>query len=240
MDLRGGELVGVAGLEGSGQREFLKALFFARHRTAGQVEKAGRLAYVTGDRGKEGVFPLWSIFDNMSLVEVAKSRLFRGLDLRALAEKVGQLVREALHQGARRRTRPSWPSPAGTSRRSWSPGRSSPTRTWSCSTTRPRASTSGPSTRCDALFREAAEGGKLVIWYSTEDEELEVCSRVLVFRYGRIVKELAGPEVTKQRIIEASFAGEDTAGAQGGGGAAPAAPRADCWSPSRPCWRCSC
>ncbi len=60
-----------------------------------------------------------------------------------------------------------------------------------------------------ALFREAAEAGKLVVWYSTEDEELEACSRVLVFRYGRIVKELATGQATKQRIIEASFAGED-------------------------------
>lgn len=208
VDLRGGELVGVAGLEGSGQREFLKALFFSRRRTAGQVEKAGRLAYVTGDRGKEGVFPLWSIFDNMSLVEVTKSRLFRGLDLRTLAEKVrswfGKLAIKAPDAGT-----PIMALSGGNQQKVLVARAlladadvivlDDPTKGVDVGTKR----------QMYALFREAAAAGKLVLWYSTEDEELEVCSRVLVFRYGRIVKELAGPEITQQRIIEASFAGEE-------------------------------
>ena len=67
----------------------------------------------------------------------------------------------------------------------------------------------GTKRQMHGLFREAASNGKLVLWYSTEDEELEYCSRVLVFRYGQIVKELTGGEISKNRIIEASFGGED-------------------------------
>ena len=207
VDLRGGELVGVAGLEGSGQREFLQAIYFARRRGV-EVERAGSIAYVTGDRAKEGVFPLWNIFDNMSLVEVGKSPLFRPLDLRRLAGKVaswfGRLAVKA--------PGPDTPIVAlsGGNQQKVLVARAlladadvivldDPTKGVDVATRR----------QMYALFREAAEAGKLVVWYSTEDEELEACSRVLVFRYGRIVKELAGAEATKQRIIEASFAGED-------------------------------
>ena len=208
VDLRGGELVGVAGLEGGGQREFLQAVYFARHRTAGQVQKAGRMAYVTGDRAKEGVFPLWSILDNMSVVEVGKAGLFRKLDLRQLAGKVGGwFTRLAI-----KAPDPGTPVVAlsGGNQQKVLVARAlladadiilldDPTKGVDVGTKR----------QMYALFREAAERGKLVVWYSTEDEELESCSRVLVFRYGRIVKELCGEEATKGRIIEASFAGED-------------------------------
>ena len=208
LHLRGGELVGVAGLEGSGQREFLRAIFFAKRRQAGQVEKKGRFAYVTGDRSKEGVFPLWSIFDNMSLVEVTKSPLFARLDLGGLATKVGTWFSKL----AIKAKDPSAATVAlsGGNQQKVLVARAlladadiivldDPTKGVDVGTKR----------QMYALFREAAEAGKLVIWYSTEDEELESCSRILVFRYGRIVRELAGSDATKQRIVEASFAGED-------------------------------
>jgi ribose transport system ATP-binding protein len=208
VHLHGGELVGVAGLEASGQREFLRALYFARHRGGGQVAKAGRLAYVTGDRSKEGIFPLWSILDNMSLVEVGKSHLFRGLDLRALAEKVGHWFGKLSIKA------PGADTPivalSGGNQQKVLVARALLAEADVIVLDDPTKGVDvGTKHQMRGLFREAAESGKLVLWYSTEDAELEICSRVLVFRYGRIVKELAGPEVTKQRIIEASFAGED-------------------------------
>jgi ribose transport system ATP-binding protein len=87
-EFRSGELVGIAGLDGSGQREFLRTLFFTRGTAKGTVQKTGRLAYVTGDRKKEGVFPMWPIFDNMAIVEINQAPLFGKLDLRGLAAKV--------------------------------------------------------------------------------------------------------------------------------------------------------
>ena len=144
----------------------------------------------------------------MSLVEVGKSRLFRGLDLRALAEKVGHWFGKLSIKA------PDADTPivalSGGNQQKVLVARALLAEADVVVLDDPTKGVDvGTKHQMRGLFREAAEGGKLVIWYSTEDGELEACSRVLVFRYGRIVKELAGPEVTKQRIIEASFAGED-------------------------------
>ena len=205
VDLRGGELVGVAGLDGSGQREFLRALFFTKGRAGGQVEKAGNLAYVTGDRKKEGIFPLWPVSDNMSIVELNKFPLFRVLDLSALAEKVYHWF-ESLSVKA---PGPKTPilSLSGGNQQKVLVARAllaeadvvildDPTKGVDVGTKR----------QMHDLFREAVAKGKLVLWYSTEDEELEYCSRVLVFRYGQIVKELTGGKSARTRSSRPALA----------------------------------
>ena len=69
MVVHKGEIVGISGLAGSGQQELLQAIYSARK----HIGKAGKngvklnstIAYVSGDRTKEGVFPLWSIKNNI-------------------------------------------------------------------------------------------------------------------------------------------------------------------------------
>jgi ribose transport system ATP-binding protein len=207
VEFRSGELVGVSGLDGNGQREFLKALFFTRGTTKGAVEKAGHLAYVTGDRKKEGVFPMWPIFDNMSIVEINKASLFGRLDLGGLAAK----VREWYANLSIKAEGPGTPilSLSGGNQQKVLVARAlladadviildDPTKGVDV----------GTKAQMHQLFKKAAENGKLLIWYSTEDEELVCCSRVLVFRYGQIIEELKNGAISKDRIIEASFHGE--------------------------------
>ncbi len=57
------------------------------------------------------------------------------------------------------------------------------------------------------LIRALASGGMAVLVISSEPEELpDLCDRVLVMAEGRVVSELAGPALTRQRIITASYA----------------------------------
>ena len=210
VEFRGGELVGIAGLDGNGQREFLKALFFTRGSDKGAMEKAGRLAYVAGDRKKEGVFPMWSISDNMSIVEIDKAPLFGKLDLRALTAKVREWYTNLSIKAEGPHT--AILSLSGGNQQKVMVARAlladadviildDPTKGVDV----------GTKEQMHHLFKKAAENGKLLIWYSTEDEELVSCSRVLIFRYGQIVEELKSGAVSKDRIIEASFRGEHLA-----------------------------
>jgi ribose transport system ATP-binding protein len=57
----------------------------------------------------------------------------------------------------------------------------------------------------DALDR-AAQGGTAILIGSTDYEQLaQLCHRVLVFARGRVVAELTGADLTKDRIAEACF-----------------------------------
>jgi ribose transport system ATP-binding protein len=64
LTARKGEIVGLAGLAGHGQAEALARFYFSR---SGNIRKvrAPEVAFVAGDRGRDGVLPLWSILKNL-------------------------------------------------------------------------------------------------------------------------------------------------------------------------------
>jgi ribose transport system ATP-binding protein len=58
-----------------------------------------------------------------------------------------------------------------------------------------------------ALVRQAADAGVYVLCASSDYEQLAlICDRVLVFGRGRVARQLVGAQVTKERIIEQSYA----------------------------------
>jgi len=77
FNIKGGEIIGLAGLEGSGQKELLRAIYANRRSHDARLSSAGRVAYVTGDRRKEGNFHLWSILQNMTISRLAFGKLLK-------------------------------------------------------------------------------------------------------------------------------------------------------------------
>jgi len=76
----GGQILGLTGLEGNGQLDLLQEIFrCGRKRAKSGISIKGRVAYVAGDRKKEGIFPLWSILDNQVVTKAANTNLFRYL-----------------------------------------------------------------------------------------------------------------------------------------------------------------
>lgn len=217
--LTSGEIVGIAGLEGSGQQELLRTLYRPNLRQQGAIERHGRLAYVTGDRAKEGIFPLWSITNNLSVSKLAATGLARPVDLRRERSDVeGWLDRLGVVSAG-----PKTPilSLSGGNQQKILIARAlladadiilldDPTRGVDI----------GTKEQLYELLREAASRGKLILWYSTDDEELTQCQRVLVMRNGYIVDDLRQPELSKAAIVEASFtrAPNDQAPALAGAG----------------------
>jgi ABC-type sugar transport system ATPase subunit len=108
FDLHRGEILGVAGLIGSGRTELGKCLFGVRHPQAGTVEVLGQpvhirhpadaialgLVYLPEERKQEGIFPLLSITENMAVPTLAR---FQGL----LGLRFNEMVREVLAHAAR-------------------------------------------------------------------------------------------------------------------------------------------
>ncbi|MDH3705039.1 MAG: ABC transporter ATP-binding protein, partial [Acidimicrobiia bacterium] len=81
VEVRAGEIFGVAGVEGNGQRELVEAVTGMRRKIGGRVEMLGRnvtkwsprkitelgVAHIPEDRGKHGLVGSYSIADNIVL-----------------------------------------------------------------------------------------------------------------------------------------------------------------------------
>ncbi|PSL08226.1 monosaccharide ABC transporter ATP-binding protein (CUT2 family) [Haloactinopolyspora alba] len=84
LTVRSGEIVGVAGILGSGRSELLEALFGADSRCSGEVTVRGEVvphdvrarmaagfAFVPENRVRQGLVPSWEIWRNVSLPDLA-------------------------------------------------------------------------------------------------------------------------------------------------------------------------
>jgi simple sugar transport system ATP-binding protein len=69
LDVRAGEIVGIAGVEGNGQHELIEAIAGLRRATAGTIEVAddAGLAHVPSDRLHRGLVPPMSLAENLLL-----------------------------------------------------------------------------------------------------------------------------------------------------------------------------
>lgn len=207
LDFSAGQIVGIAGLEGSGQRELIRTIFSPDSKARRSIEINGKIAYVTGDRKKEGIFPLWSIAKNMVMTKVAHNRLFRKIRKDEGKDRIDEWFSKLKIVSAGEDSLIT--SLSGGNQQKVLIARAlmadadiiildDPTRGVDINTKRDLY----------ALLRQITQQGKLVIWYSSEDDEFTFCDKVVVMRSGRQVAILEKEEITKDAIIQASFSGE--------------------------------
>jgi len=211
-----GELLGIGGLRGQGQRHLLHSLF-------GDIPYSGTvklfnkevhfkhpreamnsgLALVPGDRAKEGLLYIRSILDNLLL---PSWRRF-GLPL-----KVSNAKKEA--------------TKVGTSLNLKMAGLEEPVSSLSGGNAQKvvigkwlmrdpqvlllddptKGVDVGTKAEFYALLTRLGDAGKTILFYSSDDEELiGLCDRVLVVHDGMIRTELSGANLTRQNLIAASL-----------------------------------
>lgn len=198
-----GEIIGIAGLEGSGQRQLLHALYQAERKKNNNIRIDGRMAYVSGDRIKEGIFQHWSIKKNASITKLMHYDKPLVIDNKKESQWVSEWFNRLKIKA------PDINTPliglSGGNQQKVLIARAllsnadiilldDPTRGVDVETKQ----------QLYSLFREVANEGKVIIWYSSEDEELLQCDKVYVMNSGYVVQELQG-EITKEQIIDASF-----------------------------------
>ena len=93
--VRAGEVVGVAAVEGNGQRELLRALAGVAPPTAGHVEVSGPVAFIPEDRTTEALIGSLSLTENLVLALGRTAPWVRGgwLDWQAAEVSAGELLR---------------------------------------------------------------------------------------------------------------------------------------------------
>lgn len=223
---RAGEVIGLAGLEGHGQVDFIQAVTGFGKMVAGHIsvnlsgqshtidspQSAARanVAYIPGDRKSEGVFPNLSVFENFGIG--CYRRMARAGFIRR--QKVEALFREQLEGLSIRvgRQTASINSLSGGNQQKVVVGRALASSPLILALNDPtRGVDIGTKRHLYMLLRSLAAEGKVVLFLSNEIEEFEgTCDRVIVFRFQSIFATLWGREITSDSVLAAMFGYTDT------------------------------
>jgi len=220
LQLNDGELLGIGGLKGQGQRDLLLALFGdmpywgevtlsgepVRFKHPNQAIKKG-VALVPGERAKEGLLFIRSILENM----LAPSWKNYGFPLR-----MGRARADALKVGASLGLKMAGlDEPVS----SLSGGNAQKVVIGKWLLRDPRLlllddPTKGVDVGTKAefykLLAQLCAQGTAILFYSSDDEELlGLCDRVLVLHDGIIRAELSGTTLTKANLVAASLGASD-------------------------------
>lgn len=90
MTVRAREIVGIAGVEGSGHHELLLTLAGRLSPSAGEVHLPGAIAFIPAHRQRDALIPAFSLVENIALRDVARAR--GRMHWPALAERARELV----------------------------------------------------------------------------------------------------------------------------------------------------
>lgn len=213
--VHGGEIVGLAGLLGSGRSEILHAIFGADRRARGEVQVDGKslrrtpsaavaagVAYVPEDRAKQGLFASLPLWKNESMPDL--KRLSRGGIVprtRAERARAGDAVRELGIKTKDIETCPSELSGGNAQKVVFGKWLYGDARVWLLD--EPTAGVDvGAKADILVLARRFADEGKAVVVVCSEFEELlAICSRVLVIREGRIATERVAANTNETELL---------------------------------------
>ncbi len=225
FDLKQGEILGVAGLDGQGQNEFVRALAGVEPAPAGLAEarneagefvpvdslesaEACRIYYVSGDRKREGIFPNLSIFENLLFPLYRKTAQKGGagiIDWGDLASVFSWFV-DRLSIRIGHRSNPIT-SLSGGNQQKVLIGRSFAMHPNILVLNDPARGVDVQTKR--ELYnhlREYASNGNSIVFLSSEIEEfIGLCGRIVVFRHGSIFDSFTDDEIDPDRILEAMF-----------------------------------
>ncbi len=220
FDIKEGEIVGLAGLVGSGRTEVARAVFGADRIDAGTVRLRGRtlrirspkdavragIALVPESRKDQGLMMRSSVRDNVSLPNLGEISRLGYVFRRRESRKTEDLLHGLSVKPARPEMRVNHLSGGNQQKVLFAK--------WLFD--RPQLLIADEPTRgvdvgakraiYDLLASLAADGLGVLLISSEIEEVIGVAHRVLVMRRGRIIESLEGDDVTEDGIMHAAFA----------------------------------
>lgn len=229
LDLHAGEVLGIGGLVGAGRSELVRLIYGADRPDAGtmvlggmafapkspaQAVKAG-MGLVPEERRAEGLLLTKSVAFNLqlsNLVNIVRSPALPLIDYRKRESLSARIIRDLAVKTQSIETPVGLLS--GGNQQKVVIGRwllrapdililDEPTRGVDI----------GARADIHRLIRDLAARGMAVLVVSSEPDELpDLCDRVLVMAEGRIIRELSGANITRNAIVEASYASDGKEG----------------------------
>jgi ribose transport system ATP-binding protein len=214
-----GEIVGLAGIEGEGQREFIRAAAGVDRRSSGEVRvkdaniggdspgafrRAG-IGFVPDDRHAEGVFLNLTLRENFSLGFLESISRLGVVDRGTEADRSKAIINDLRIRAPSAETK-LFELSGGNQQKALF-GREISAKPRVLLVDEPTKGVDiGARSEIYQRLRAIADQGLAVLVSSSDGIELEgLCDRVLIFARGRIVHELTGAEVTDAAITEANL-----------------------------------
>ncbi|MGH6654375.1 MAG: ATP-binding cassette domain-containing protein [Actinocrinis sp.] len=209
LSARRGEIVGLAGIVGNGQSDFLRALAGLRPST-GPVALAGErvnrrdlgraVAYMPADRHREGLMRAMSVRENAAVAALPAVSRFgivsRSREHLAVREEIGNLAIKTASPDA------NVMALSGGNQQKVVMARALLAAPKMLLADEPTQGVDvGARSEIYEIMRRVAREGVPVLVVCSDAKELEgLCDRVLIFSRGHVVGELAGDEVTEENI----------------------------------------
>jgi ribose transport system ATP-binding protein len=219
LAVKAGEIVGLAGIEGEGQREFSRAAAGIDRRYGGEVfVKDAKIAgdspgafrrsgigFISDDRHSEGVFLNLTLRENFSLGFLDSVSRFGVVDRGRETIRARKITEELRIHAAS--TESKLFELSGGNQQKALFGREISAQPTVLLVDEPTKGVDiGARSEIYRRLRAFADRGLAVLVSSSDGIELEgICDRVLIFARGRIVRELAGADVTDAAITEANL-----------------------------------
>jgi ribose transport system ATP-binding protein len=223
-----GEIVGLAGLVGSGKSEAARACFGLERVASGRVTVSGHertgasprqmlkagVVYLPSDRKKEGLFLQRPLRESVTLPWLAGKGLAWGSALRRRAERVqARAMTERMELSPADPERPA-ASYSGGNQQKGLLGRA---LLGDCSVYLLDEPTVGVDVGARVtIYRQLVElagrGHAVVVISSELPEILHLCHRAYVFSNGRVAAELAGEQITEAAVLRHMMHWDDASG----------------------------
>jgi len=221
FSVRQGEIVGLGGLDGQGQRELLLALLGVLRGVQGVIKIDNRkvrigspseakspgygIVMIPEDRKTEGLLLPMSIRENISLASLDKLSRASVINRKMENAQVQDLVRQLKIKIRTLDDRAG--SLSGGNQQKVVVAK------WLLLGARclllmdpTRGIDVGTKEEMYSLLRRLADQGTAIIFHSTDyDELVGMCDRVIILYRGRIVRELVGDEITEHQIVASSL-----------------------------------
>lgn len=216
-----GEIVGIGGLEGQGQAEYMKAIFGDLTPEAGEMWFEGRrlrlkdtaqavrhgISYISGDRTKESVFSLRTIEENLTAGDAALGRVWSWVS----AGKIRKMASDAVEQYQIKigSITDSASSLSGGNQQKLAIARGIAVGPKLLLLNDPTKGVDINSrNEIHKILRDSSARGMGILLVSSDTEELlGICSRIYVFYEGKVVAELTGDQRTEENVVRAMIGG---------------------------------
>jgi ribose transport system ATP-binding protein len=217
-----GEILGIGGLAGQGQRDLFMTLFGARKLSGGEIRIEGKpvrirrpsdaikhrmgIALVPEDRKTEGLMLPMSVRDNLTLAVLGRVAFYGILNPASEHAHVRRAVRRLQIRTSRPSVQEVGTLSGGNQQKvligRWLLAQSDILLLYDIT----RGVDVGTKHDIYELMMELVSEGKSLLFYSSETEEMaRLCHRVLVMREGRVAAELTGEGTDAEAIVAASL-----------------------------------